>query len=123
MTAPPSACATETILSLNITNADRTYDKVCLPLRWEGHRTPESYPYFVGHHPRTSMWKKPWRSLTLASAATKTAPANCMKLDPLPSGWEMRITPRRRIYFVDHNTRTTTSDDPQLLLTVDTDPL
>ena len=68
-------------------------------------------------------WNKPWRSLTLASAATKTASANCIMLDPLPSGWEMHITPRRRIYFVDHNTRTTTSDDPQLLLTVDTDPL
>ena len=59
----------------------------------------------------------------MPSAATKIAPANCIMLYPLPSGREMHITPRRRIYFVDHNTRTTTSNDPQLLLTADTDPL
>ncbi len=32
-------------------------------------------------------------------------------LGPLPLGWEIRITSTRCIYFVDHNTRTTTWDD------------
>ena len=32
---------------------------------------------------------------------------------PLPSGWEMRLMKNDRIYFVDHNTRTTTWDDPR----------
>lgn len=32
---------------------------------------------------------------------------------PLPPGWEMRSTPVQRVYFVDHNTRTTTWDDPR----------
>ncbi|KAL6828664.1 P-loop containing nucleoside triphosphate hydrolase protein [Trichoderma camerunense] len=31
----------------------------------------------------------------------------------LPPGWEQRWTPKRRAYFVDHNTRTTTWDDPR----------
>ncbi|KNE55578.1 hypothetical protein AMAG_01469 [Allomyces macrogynus ATCC 38327] len=32
---------------------------------------------------------------------------------PLPAGWEMRETPLGRPYFVDHNTRTTTWNDPR----------
>ncbi|KKP03208.1 hypothetical protein THAR02_04682 [Trichoderma harzianum] len=31
----------------------------------------------------------------------------------LPPGWEMRWNPKRRVYFVDHNTRTTTWADPR----------
>lgn len=33
--------------------------------------------------------------------------------DPLPPGWEMRITDEGVHYFVDHNTRTTTFQDPR----------
>ena len=33
--------------------------------------------------------------------------------DPLPEGWEMRYTPEGVRYFVDHNTRTTTFQDPR----------
>ncbi len=43
-----------------------------------------------------------------------TARANRVVLGPLPSDWEMRMTSTRRIYFVDHNTRTTMWDDPWL---------
>jgi atrophin-1 interacting protein 5 (WW domain-containing E3 ubiquitin protein ligase 1) len=36
-----------------------------------------------------------------------------MKEEPLPNGWEMRWTEDGVRYFVDHNTRTTTFDDPR----------
>ncbi len=32
--------------------------------------------------------------------------------EPLPPGWEMRIDPHGRPYYVDHNTRTTTWERP-----------
>jgi len=32
---------------------------------------------------------------------------------PLPSGWEAKQAPDGRFYFIDHNTRTTTWDDPR----------
>ena len=32
---------------------------------------------------------------------------------PLPPGWEMRLTQDGRMYFVDHNTRSTTFQDPR----------
>ncbi len=57
----------------------------------------------------------PWRTLAL------TAFVNPATVGPLPSSWEMRITSTRPIYFVDHNTCTTTWDDPRLPSTVDTD--
>ena len=33
--------------------------------------------------------------------------------DPLPNGWEMRYTADGVRYFVDHNTRSTTFQDPR----------
>ncbi|GAB1598341.1 E3 ubiquitin-protein ligase Su(dx)-like isoform X3 [Argonauta hians] len=32
--------------------------------------------------------------------------------DPLPYGWQMRFDPQGRVYYVDHNTRTTTWERP-----------
>ncbi|KAI0279868.1 hypothetical protein BGY98DRAFT_1095933 [Russula aff. rugulosa BPL654] len=40
-------------------------------------------------------------------------------LGPLPSGWEIRLTSTARVYFVDHNSKTTTWDDPRLPSTLD----
>ncbi len=33
---------------------------------------------------------------------------------PLPSGWEMRLRANGEVYFVDHNTKTTSYDDPRI---------
>jgi len=33
--------------------------------------------------------------------------------DPLPEGWEMRYTAEGVRYFVDHNTKSTTFQDPR----------
>jgi E3 ubiquitin-protein ligase NEDD4 len=127
-TRPPSPAssitpsqATEEILTPNTTNADGTYADVRLPLGWEERRAADGRPYFVDHHTRTTTWNDPRRTSASAAAATTTALANRAALGPLPSGWEMRMTSTRRIYFVDHNTRTTTWDDPRLPSAVDAD--
>lgn len=39
---------------------------------------------------------------------------NCEELGPLPPGWEIRNTATGRVYFVDHNNRTTQFTDPRL---------
>jgi E3 ubiquitin-protein ligase NEDD4 len=62
------------------------------------------------------------QQLTAAQAATQLALAQqqtATLLGPLPSGWEMRMTNTGRIYFVDHNTKITTWDDPRLPSSVD----
>ncbi|KAJ7600618.1 hypothetical protein C8J56DRAFT_1010453 [Mycena floridula] len=88
------------------------YTDVPLPLGWEERRTPEGRPYFVDHHTRTTTWVDPRRGAAPATPAT-VATANA-QLGPLPSGWEMRLTSTGRVYFVDHNTRTTSWEDPRL---------
>lgn len=35
-------------------------------------------------------------------------------LGPLPEGWEERVHSDGRIFFIDHNTRTTQWEDPRL---------
>ncbi|KAL0961110.1 hypothetical protein HGRIS_006087 [Hohenbuehelia grisea] len=106
------------------------YAEIPLPLGWEERRTPEGRPYFVDHHTRTTTWADPRRrqvapppSAAANNGVAMTAQAqNAVSnpnLGPLPSGWEMRLTSTGRIYFVDHNTRTTTWDDPRLPSNVD----
>jgi hypothetical protein len=111
-------------LSPNTANANDTYVDVHLaplPRGWEVRFTTSARPYFVDHRTRTTTWKDPRRgsSLALASAAvtkaaTTTALANRVTLGLLPSGWEICKSLTGRIYFMDHNTRTTTWVDPRL---------
>ena len=88
------------------------YSDIPLPLGWEERRTAEGRPYFVDHHTRTTTWRDPRQNVNRASVTP--GPSANPNLGPLPSGWEMRLTSTGRIYFVDHNTRTTTWDDPRL---------
>ena len=89
------------------------YADVPLPDGWEERRTPEGRPYFVDHRTRSTTWNDPRSSQVTVTAASASATAN-VNLGQLPSGWEMRLTSTGRVYFVDHNTRTTTWDDPRL---------
>jgi len=89
------------------------YADIPLPLGWEERRTPEGRPYFVDHHTRSTTWTDPRRA-TQPPPSAVTRPVTNPNLGPLPSGWEMRLTSTGRVYFVDHNTRTTSWDDPRL---------
>ncbi|THV00829.1 HECT-domain-containing protein [Dendrothele bispora CBS 962.96] len=89
------------------------YADVPLPQGWEERRTAEGRPYFVDHTTRTTTWIDPRRNNTQTVATPSAANINAT-LGPLPSGWEMRLTSTNRVYFVDHNTKTTTWDDPRL---------
>ncbi|KAI9223618.1 hypothetical protein BC828DRAFT_402976 [Blastocladiella britannica] len=53
------------------------------------------------------------------SSSTTVQQQSVSQLGPLPSGWEMRLTNTGRVYFVDHNTKTTTWDDPRLPSSLD----
>jgi E3 ubiquitin-protein ligase NEDD4 len=76
--------------------------------------TSEGRPYFVDHNTRTTTWVDPRRQQRISTigpgstAQVQLQPVS--SLGPLPSGWEMRLTSTGRVYFVDHNTKTTTWD-------------
>lgn len=98
-----------------------------LPPGWEQRHTPEGRPYFVDHNTRTTTWVDPRRQQYIrmygantqngSNTTIQTQPVS--QLGPLPSGWEMRLTNTARVYFVDHNTKTTTWDDPRLPSSLD----
>lgn len=97
-----------------------------LPAGWEQRHTPEGRPYFVDHNTRTTTWVDPRRQQYIRMYGNNPAGNNTTiqqqpvsQLGPLPSGWEMRLTNTARVYFVDHNTKTTTWDDPRLPSSLD----
>lgn len=97
-----------------------------LPAGWEQRTTPEGRPYFVDHNTRTTTWVDPRRQHYIRVYGQNAGNGNTTfqqqtvsQLGPLPSGWEMRLTNTARVYFVDHNTKTTTWDDPRLPSSLD----
>ena len=98
-----------------------------LPAGWEQRHTPEGRAYFVDHNTRTTTWVDPRRQqyIRMYGQSTGTGGNSTIQqqpvsqLGPLPSGWEMRLTNTARVYFVDHNTKTTTWDDPRLPSSLD----
>ncbi|KAK9480683.1 hypothetical protein V1514DRAFT_151348 [Lipomyces japonicus] len=95
-----------------------------LPPGWEQRHTPEGRTYFVDHNTRTTTWVDPRRQQYIRMYGPNTNNTTIQQqpvsqLGPLPSGWEMRLTNTARVYFVDHNTKTTTWDDPRLPSSLD----
>ncbi|KAI9822741.1 MAG: hypothetical protein M1832_002974 [Thelocarpon impressellum] len=95
-----------------------------LPPLWEQRHTPEGRAYFVDHNTRTTTWVDPRRQQYIRMYGQNTNNTTIQQqpvsqLGPLPSGWEMRLTNTARVYFVDHNTKTTTWDDPRLPSSLD----
>lgn len=92
-----------------------------LPSGWEQRLTVEGRPYFVDHNTRTTTWVDPRRQQYIRTVGPNTTIQQqpVSQLGPLPSGWEMRLTNTARVYFVDHNTKTTTWDDPRLPSSLD----
>jgi len=95
-----------------------------LPPGWEERYTPEGRPYYVDHNTRTTTWVDPRRQAVIQvmgpnGQSPSLQPQTMSQLGPLPSGWEMRLTSTARVYFVDHNTKTTTWDDPRLPSSLD----
>ncbi|ORY96177.1 hypothetical protein BCR43DRAFT_491214 [Syncephalastrum racemosum] len=116
---PGSAAPSTLALQQNMTTAGAGP----LPPGWEMRTTPEGRPYFVDHNTRTTTWVDPRRQQYISTIGpgsnlqVQVQPVS--QLGPLPSGWEMRLTSTGRVYFVDHNTKTTTWDDPRLPSSLD----
>ncbi|EFA11163.1 transcriptional coactivator YAP1-A isoform X1 [Tribolium castaneum] len=118
--------------------ASKVEDNTPLPTGWEQARTPEGQLYYLNHITRTTTWEDPRKSLAAQAAAQQhqsaeqllsshqvsqaqapnsTPPAKVstdVDLGPLPEGWEQAQTPEGEIYFINHQTRTTSWFDPRI---------
>lgn len=121
--SPPNGPANASQVSMMATGAT-TAGTGELPAGWEQRHTPEGRAYFVDHNTRTTTWVDPRRQQYIRMYGqnannTTIQQQPVSQLGPLPSGWEMRLTNTARVYFVDHNTKTTTWDDPRLPSSLD----
>ncbi|KAM7124295.1 NEDD4-like E3 ubiquitin-protein ligase WWP1 isoform 4-T4 [Ciconia maguari] len=111
-----------------------------LPPGWERRVDDRGRVYYVDHNTRTTTWQRPtmesvrnfeqWQSQRnqlqgamqqfnqryLYSASMLSAEND--PLGPLPPGWERRVDSNDRVYFVNHNTKTTQWEDPRTQGTV-----
>ncbi|PPQ65093.1 hypothetical protein CVT24_003054 [Panaeolus cyanescens] len=122
-TPTPAPSQQETTTAVT-TGTATTAGSGALPNGWEERYTPEGRPYYVDHNTRTTTWVDPRRQTIIRvmgpnGQGSGLQPQTISQLGPLPSGWEMRLTSTARVYFVDHNTKTTTWDDPRLPSTLD----
>ncbi|KAL7677376.1 hypothetical protein ACOME3_003612 [Neoechinorhynchus agilis] len=104
-----------------------------LPNGWEERRDATGRVYYVDHATRTTSWTMPTilnfsqkGSVGNRPTASSTSPvfstvehhrssrvvANCGG-PPLPEGWDVAYTERGRMFFINHNLRTTTWIDPR----------
>ncbi|XP_052755977.1 E3 ubiquitin-protein ligase NEDD4 isoform X5 [Galleria mellonella] len=106
-TRSSSASSTQ---SQNLPNADG------LPPGWTMQKAPNGRIFFIDHNQKTTTWIDPRTGCasSLPSAAAATAGAEADELGALPEGWEERVHTDGRIFFIDHNTRTTQWEDPRL---------
>jgi len=98
-----------------------------LPDGWEMGRARDGRVYFIDHNTRKTTWDDPrpaqtshspvLAAPTRAERSTVERAAKFFGVDAtpysLPDGWEQEVGRDGRIYFIDHNTRTTSWDDPR----------
>ncbi|XP_076245151.1 E3 ubiquitin-protein ligase Nedd4 isoform X2 [Calliopsis andreniformis] len=89
-----------------------------LPLGWGMQVAPNGRVFFIDHNERTTTWIDP-RTGRPSSIPNHIAPSTTPRSDldqlgPLPEGWEERVHIDGRIFFIDHNTRTTQWEDPRM---------
>ncbi|KAH7916011.1 hypothetical protein BJ138DRAFT_1169535 [Hygrophoropsis aurantiaca] len=123
-TTPQPAAANTASAAIAASTNSTTAGSGSLPAGWEERYTPEGRPYYVDHNTRTTTWVDPRRQTIIRVMGPNgqnpsLQPQTISQLGPLPSGWEMRLTSTARVYFVDHNTKTTTWDDPRMPSTLD----
>ncbi|XP_059046412.1 E3 ubiquitin-protein ligase Nedd-4 [Achroia grisella] len=106
-TRSSSASSTQ---SQNLPNADG------LPSGWTMQKAPNGRVFFIDHNQKTTTWIDPRTGCasSLPSAAAASSGAEADELGALPEGWEERVHTDGRIFFIDHNTRTTQWEDPRL---------
>ncbi|KAE8748048.1 hypothetical protein FOCC_FOCC005243 [Frankliniella occidentalis] len=101
-----------------------------LPLGWEERLDGNGRTYYVNHVARTTQWERPTVSEINAGSdqveiaavefqrrfhisADEDDPSGNLSSAGLPPGWSMQIAPNGRMFFIDHNERSTSWVDPR----------
>ncbi|XP_077975149.1 NEDD4-like E3 ubiquitin-protein ligase WWP1 isoform X2 [Styela clava] len=119
-----------------------------LPQGWERRVDARKRVYYVDHNTRTTTWQRPtvqrvqdytqWMNqrnnlqnqqqaynqrFMVGGQQPTPQPPESDSLGAMPKGWEKRMDENGRVYFVNHNTRTTQWEDPRTQGMVNEEPL
>lgn len=86
-----------------------------LPEEWTQMVTKSGRIFYVNHVTKTTQWNDP-RIINSADLRRKTPnpQRNTEEFNTLPPGWDHAYDQDGNLYFIDHNTHTTTYDDPRV---------
>ncbi|XP_032290182.1 E3 ubiquitin-protein ligase Nedd-4 isoform X5 [Drosophila virilis] len=87
-------------------------EEEALPPRWSMQVAPNGRTFFIDHEARRTTWIDP-RNGRASPMPNQTRRVED-DLGPLPEGWEERVHTDGRVFYIDHNTRTTQWEDPRL---------
>ncbi|XP_034657062.1 E3 ubiquitin-protein ligase Nedd-4 isoform X10 [Drosophila subobscura] len=87
-------------------------EEEALPPRWSMQVAPNGRTFFIDHASRRTTWIDP-RNGRASPMPNQTRRVED-DLGPLPEGWEERVHTDGRVFYIDHNTRTTQWEDPRL---------
>ncbi|XP_028258388.1 E3 ubiquitin-protein ligase NEDD4-like isoform X2 [Parambassis ranga] len=91
---------------------EASFESGFLPAGWEVRSAPNGRPFFIDHNTKRTTWEDP--RLKIPVHMRRTPSLDPADLGPLPPGWEERVHSDGRIFYIDHNTKTTQWDDPRL---------
>uniref|UniRef100_A0A8C1Z9B0 E3 ubiquitin-protein ligase n=1 Tax=Cyprinus carpio TaxID=7962 RepID=A0A8C1Z9B0_CYPCA len=83
-----------------------------MPAGWEARSAQNGRPFFIDHNTKTTTWDDP--RLKVPVQVRRRVSLDPTDLGPLPPGWEERVHSDGRIFYIDHNTKTTQWEDPRL---------
>ncbi|XP_067104674.1 E3 ubiquitin-protein ligase NEDD4 isoform X2 [Osmerus mordax] len=113
-----------------------------LPPGWEEKQDSKGRLYYVNHNSRITSWTRPLIQITSEGAgghntlsvsptvyqppmlSPEASPQHSPNPQPkqeyglMPAGWEVRSAPNGRPFFIDHNTKTTSWEEPRLKIPV-----
>uniref|UniRef100_A0A3Q3WT41 E3 ubiquitin-protein ligase n=1 Tax=Mola mola TaxID=94237 RepID=A0A3Q3WT41_MOLML len=110
--APPSQPSAAQESLMHTPSPELQSESGFLPAGWEVRSAPSGRPFFIDHNSKTTTWEDP--RLKIPVQQRRKASLDPNDLGPLPPGWEERFHSDGRIFYIDHNTRTTQWDDPRL---------
>ncbi|XP_039276915.1 E3 ubiquitin-protein ligase NEDD4 isoform X2 [Nilaparvata lugens] len=130
-TAPSATTGTTTTTTTSTTNPATTTTTTPtvgggqsadgLPAGWSLQVAPNGRVFFIDHNTKATTWvdprtgrASPMPNQAQAPLAARKVAGSEDELGPLPEGWEERVHSDGRIFFIDHNTRTTQWEDPRL---------
>lgn len=124
LTDPASTLDTSTNDSSNqlattVSRKSLSSTEPAMPEGWSMQIAPNGRVFFIDHCSKTTTWYDPRTgkpSHVPKQEDIPNRPRNTYvdDLGPLPDGWEERVHSDGRIFFIDHNNKTTQWEDPRL---------